>query len=184
LKDTAALEKSLKAALKVAPKEVAEMIKVDAFKVGAINVHSVAVGDKLPPEAQKIFSKASIYLALTPNAVFVTFGAQGEAMMKDVLTQKLAPKPAPLLQADISGKRMMPLLKSAGVPLDGESGAVLEKLGKMDRISVYTVKLEGGDKLSVRYEMGLVPILSLMVTRFGQAQAVPQLEKAVPPQKN
>jgi hypothetical protein len=181
LKDTAALEKSLKAALKVAPEEVAAMIKVDAFKVGAINVHEVAVGDKLPPEAQKIFGKSSIYLALAPNAAFVTFGAQGEAMIKDALTQKLGPKPAPLLQADISGKRMMPLLKSAGVPLDGEAGPYFEKLTKMDRISVYTVKLEGGDKLTIRYEVGLVPIAGLVLTRAGQAQAVPQVAPPLPP---
>ncbi len=179
LKDSAAFEKSLKAALKVAPNEVAQVIKVDAFKVGAVNVHEVAVGDKLPPEAQKIFGKSSIYLAMTPNAAFITFGPQGEAMLKDALTQKLGPKPAPLLQADISGKRMMPLLKSAGVPLDGETRPYFEKLAKMDRISVYTVKLEGGDKFSVRYEIGLAPVALMMVTRMGQAQAVP-LQQAVP----
>jgi hypothetical protein len=174
LKDTAALEKSLKAALKLAPKEAAELIMVDAFKVGEVNVHQFVLGDKIPPEPQKIFGASSVYLAFAPDAAFIAFGPQGEATMKEVLTQKAGPKPASLLQVDISGKRLMPLLKSAGVPIDGAAGPFVEKLAKIDRLSVLTIKLEGGDKLVFRQEVGLTPLLGLMPAKAKPAVPAPR----------
>jgi len=193
LKDPAALEKSLKAAIKIAPNEVAGMIKFDAFKVGAINVHEIAVGEMLPPEAQKIFSKSSVYVAATPTAVFVTFGASAKDVMKEVLTQKLSPKPAPLLQAEVSGKRLMPLIKHTGAPLDGPGGQFFAKFAAMDRVSLLTYKVEGRDnKLVLRQEMGLVPLMGmfgLVRLRFAPVLLCPHLlfgrfSEAVPVQGN
>jgi hypothetical protein len=174
LKDTAALEKSLKALLKVLPKHAADLFKADVFTVEGVNVHEIAVGELLPAEAEKIFSKSSVYVALAPNAVFATFGAQAKSMMKDVLTQKLTPKPAPLVHMEFSGKRIMQLWKHAGAPQQ-----VLDYFGKfadVEHFPLFGVKVEGGNnKLVVRQEFGLLSFFS----SFGFAMAAPA--QAPPP---
>jgi hypothetical protein len=161
-KDTAALEKAMKAGLKVAPKDVAEKFKFDVFKVDAINVHEITVADDLPPEAQKVFGKSSVYFAFGPNAGFITFGAQGKEAIKELLTAKHAPKPAPLANFEISGKRMAALLKGAGAPTDGATGHFFQTLVKLDRIPVGSVKVEGGDRLVVRTEFNLLIVFAGM----------------------
>ena len=77
-KDTAALEKAIKEALKAAPKEVTDRVKLDSFKLDGVSVHEIVVGDELPPEAQKIFTKSSVYIAFTSNAIYASFGAQAK----------------------------------------------------------------------------------------------------------
>lgn len=183
LKDTAELEKALKAVLKVAPKDVTDHIKVDAFKVGDTNVHEIVVGDKLPPEAQKIFGKSNVYVALAPDAVYVAFGAQGQALMKEVAAMKPSAKPAPLIHAEVSGKRLMTLIKNAGAPMEAQ--AFLEKFAKIDHLAVLSVKMEGGkDKLIVREDIGLLPLIGLFGVSaksefkpVAPPKAVPAVEK-------
>ena len=114
INETAALEKALKAGLKAAPKAVADAFKFDAFKVGDINVHEIAVAEELPPEMQKIFGKSSVYFACTPSAAFGAFGPQGKEAMKELLTGKHTPKLTPLVSVEASGKRLAPLIKNAG----------------------------------------------------------------------
>jgi hypothetical protein len=187
LKDTAALEKSIKAVLKVAPKEVTDMLKVDSFKVNGVNVHEILVADKLPPEAQKIFGKSNVLVALAPDAVFITFGAEGKKLMEEALTMKHTPKPAPLLNVEVSGKRIVPLIKNSGAPLEGPVGSIVDKLGKIDKMAVFSVKVEGGERLVFRYEIGAPPIAALLYFRMGvsankqfqqvQPQAIPRAKK-------
>ena len=186
LKDTAALEKAIKAGLNVAPKEVIDTIKVDAFKVGDVNVHEIMVGGKLPPPAQKIFGKSNIYVALAPEAVFVTFGADGKKLMEEVLSQKQSPKPAPLVHMEVSGKRLVSLIKALASepgPGDEKASAIFEMLGKMDRLPVFSLKIEGGDRLVMREEIGLLPIIGLFRTTGHVASAPAQRAdpKAAPP---
>lgn len=163
LKESAALEKAIKAALKVAPKkDIADLVKVDVFQVGDVNVHEIDVRDLLPPEAQKVFSKSPVYVAFAPNAGFVTFGSQAKEAMKEVLTSKPQPKPAPLVQVELSGKRLMTLLKNAGTPLDGPAGPFFEKFAKMEKISLLNLHVAGGEKLVIRTEYGFLSIMSII----------------------
>ena len=167
LKDAPSAEKSIRAALKSAPKEVSDALKVDAHKVGAINVHEITVGEMLPPEAQKIFGKSSVYVAFAPNAVFVTFGAHAKDLMKEALTAKLEPRAAPLVHAEVSGKRLVPLLKAAGVPFDGPFAPILETYTKLDKLPILSIKVDGGDKLVIRTEIGALPIFGWFGVRVG-----------------
>jgi len=162
LKETAALEKAAKAALKIAPPKDAAKFKIDSFKIGDVNVHEIVVADELPMEMQKIFGKSNILIALAPNAVFASFGPDSKKLLTEAITSKAPAKPAPLIQAEVSGKRLLPLLKAAGVPLDGEMKPLFDKLGQLDRIGVYSLKVEGGgDKLVIRQEIGAVPLLGM-----------------------
>jgi hypothetical protein len=189
-KDTAPLEKAIKAALKVAPNEVTGKVKLDSYKVGEVNVHEILVADLLPAEPQKIFGKTNVHVALAPEAVVVTFGARAQSLMKEVLTAKASPKPAPLLHAEVSGKRLVSLIKNAGLPMDDKGKPFLEKLGTMERIAVLSIKLRAeGDKLICDEEIGVVP-LALMFWTVARSESRPAFPpqpvpapKAVPPAK-
>ncbi len=156
VKDTAALETALKAGLKAAPKDIAEKFKFDVFKVDAINVHEIAIADELPPEAQKIFGKSSVYFAFTANAAFASFGPQGKEAIKELITTKHTPKHAPLVSMEASGKRLAALIKSAGAPTEGLPGNFFQMLAKLDRTTFIKVKVEGGERLVVRTEFNLL----------------------------
>jgi hypothetical protein len=152
LKDTAAVETALRTAVKSGPKEDIGMFKLDVFKVEGINVHEIAIGGPLPPEVRKVFGQGSVYFALLPNAVVVTFGPQGKEVMKETLTAKLGPQPSPLVRAEISRKRIEALFKTLGAP-----PAALQFIEKLpeERATVLAIKVEGGDKLVLRVELGL-----------------------------
>jgi hypothetical protein len=158
LKETAPLEKAIKTALKTAKKD--DKVTVDSYKVGDVNVHEVLVAPELPPEMIKIFGKSNIHAALAPDAVFVAFGAHAQDLMKEALTMKPGGKPAPLIHAEVSGTRLLPLIKAAGAPMDGPGGQMLEKFGKLDRVAVLSLKVEGGSRLVLREEIGAVPIVA------------------------
>ncbi len=181
LKDTAALEKALKDAATIVPQPVKDLIKLDAFKVNGVNVHEIAVGEMLPDERQKVFGKSSVYVALAPNAAFVAFGAQGKAIISETLAGKLGPKPAALLHVDIASKRLVPLFKTLGAP--SEAIELIEKLGQTERQAVLAIKVEGGDKLVLRQEIGLAGFFALM-PKAAKANAQPAVAPmAVPAPK-
>ena len=180
LKDTAALEKSLKAAVEIAPKVIRDVFTFDAFKVNGVNVQEIAVGDLLPADIQKVFGKSSVFVALAPHAVFIAFGAQSKAIITEALTGKIGPKPAPLLQFDLSSSRLIALFKTLGAP--PEPIELLEKLDKTDRQPVLAVKAEGGDKLVIRFEFSL-PGLFAVMPKAGKANAAPKVVPVPVPKK-
>jgi hypothetical protein len=140
LKDAAALEKALKNALKSAPEDVAKRIKLGVFQVNGVKVHEIGVGSLLPPDVQKIFGQASIYLGIATDAVFVTFGPRAKEAITEVLAgRSLLPRPAPLVQAELSGKRVMALFKTLGAPR--EALQFIEKLTSAERSTVLAIKV-------------------------------------------
>jgi hypothetical protein len=180
-KDTAAFEKALKDLLKVAPKEVTDKVKIDAFKVGDVSVHEIVVGDELPPEAQKIFTKSSVFIAFAPNAVYASFGAQAREALKEAVLAKRSPKPAPIVAIEFSGKRLLPLIKKTKAPLDGPEGDFLKRLTAKDRINVYSIKCEGGERFVVRMEYGYLPIMGYFLVGRSSEKAFQQVApQAVP----
>ena len=66
-------------------------LKLDAFKVQDVNVHEIAIGNQLPPDAKKVFGQSPVYVALAPNAVFATLGPAGKEAITEALMGKLAP---------------------------------------------------------------------------------------------
>ena len=63
---------------------------MDLFKVGDVNVHELAASSEVTPNAQKVFGKSDVYVALAPEALFITFGPQGKELIKEALSVKLA----------------------------------------------------------------------------------------------
>jgi hypothetical protein len=160
LKDTSELEKSLRAVVPVVPKEIKDLIKLDAFKVNGVAVHEIAVGEIMPPDAKKVFGKSSVYVATAPNAVFISFGAQGKSIITEALTNQAGAKPAPLTQIEISGKRLVSLFKSLGAP--EEAIKLLEGPHKNERQLALAIKFEGGERIVSRLEVGLAPLFAIM----------------------
>lgn len=183
LKDTAALEKALKAVTAIVPPPVKDMVKLDAFKVDGVNVHEITVGQMLPEEVQKVFGKSSVFIALAPNATFVGFGAQAKNLITEALNGKLGPKPASLFQLDISSKRLIALFKALNAP--AEAIELFEKLGHSERQSALALKVEGGDKLVMRLEIGLPAFFALMPkAKSATATFPPPAPKVVAPPKD
>jgi hypothetical protein len=153
LHDTTALEKALRRVAKSVPEREVALIKLDAFKVQGASVHEIAVDKWLPPDARKVFGKNAVYLNLSPDAVFVTFGPRAREIITEALTGKLGPKPAPLAEAEISPKRILALYKTLGAA--PEAIQFIDKLTAADRSTVMAIKLKGGDDLVLRVALGL-----------------------------
>jgi len=167
LKDAGKLEAAFKAALKVAPnKEAQDRLKVDAFQIGNTNVHEIKTGELLPEEAIKIFGKSSVYFAVTPDACYITFGADGKQAISDLLSKKRTPKPMPMAAFDVSGKRLMAMVKTSGEPLEGTFGELYARFAEIDRIRLLGLEVQGGDKLTLRAEMDLWTMMGGMAVPF------------------
>jgi hypothetical protein len=94
---------------------------------------------------------------------------------------KAGAKPAPLIHAEVSGTRLMPLIKATGAP--PEAMKFLEKFAKMERIPVLSVKIEGGDRLVMHEEIGIAPLVALFATagRVANSTFEKVERKVVPP---
>jgi hypothetical protein len=159
LKDTAALEQAIRKSIKAAPKKDVENIKLDAFKVNGVNVHEIGLTDEVPPPVQKIFTKGPVFVALAPNAMYFSFGAHAKDAMQEALLAKRVAKPAPLLQLEASGKKLQPLLKAFGL-LEGGGADYFKMVAARERINLASIKLEGGERLVLRMELGFLPLFA------------------------
>src|SRR5439155_15388767 len=109
-----------------APDEVKQLVKLDVAKVGAVNIHQVNFGGFLPDEAQKLFGgDASLTFAFAPNGIFLAFGPDAVATMKEALAVK--PAPAPALEVVVNPSRVRKLLAATGA-------VVPEGLGTADQM--------------------------------------------------
>jgi hypothetical protein len=68
--------------------------------------------------------------------------------------------------------------------MDGQAMKFLDKFEKLDRLALLTVKLEGGDKLVVREEIGFIPLFMMMgMSMRTQVGAAPPIPVPVPAPK-
>ncbi len=155
--ETADLEKAIKTALAVAPDEAKKMVKLDAGKVGDLNLHEIHIPDA-PEELQKFFGKdQTVYIGVGKTAIYAAYGPDA----KKALADSTALKPAPAAAFDSSGntKRTAGLMKK--LPLfgnelgdddhgpGGSMKAMLNAMEKNDRTAGTTLAVTGGDKLHI-----------------------------------
>ena len=160
LKNTAALEKALRGAVKLAPGEFQKALKLDAGKIDGMAVHELDFSDEMPAEMKRGFGKSpKLYVLFAPDALYLSFGPDGMTILKDALTSKGGP--APLIQAEMNAKRLGKFIKAVRDPKDGQD--YFDQLAKLDRIAVFTFDISGGEKLSLKYSYGAVPLILWMV---------------------
>ena len=90
LKDTAALEKSLREAVPLTFARFQKALKLDAGKINGSAVHELDLQDsELPPSLRKAFGKnPKIYILFAPNALYLAMGTDGMAFLKEALRAK------------------------------------------------------------------------------------------------
>jgi hypothetical protein len=179
LKDTAPVEKAFKEVVKVVPPQAANLFKVDAHKLGERSVHEIAVGEHLPPEAQKIFGKASIYLCFDKDAVCVSFGTAGLDLLKEALNAR--PGQAPMLTVEGNGKRLAELIRKT-IPnkenVAFEATSWLNMIAKQEKITAFSLDIQGGEQFKVRATYG-APLMWFVVG-WSRAEIQPARLQAVP----
>ena len=154
LLETADLEKACREALKTAPEPVRKAVKLDAGKLGELNLHEITISDA-PEELKKFFgADPTVRIGVSKNVVFVAFGADS----KSILAEAVALKPAPAPGFDNSGnlkatakviRRLLPepFLNEQDRESGVGPGAMLDLMEKNDRRAGMTFGLTGGDKL-------------------------------------
>ncbi len=144
--DPAAIEKVVRKAVKDAPKEVQDLIKLDAEKVGDMAVHTLTA-----PEGtewvEKVFGKnAVVRVAFGKDAVYVAVGPDGLAQIKRATELKPA-----------DGKRFDVLMNPAKVNKliadfggGGGPGWIDTIIGKDDGLRSFTgIAVKGGKQLTI-----------------------------------
>ncbi len=178
LKNTAALEKALRGAVKLAPGEFQKALKLDAGKIDGMAVHELDFSDEMPAEMKRGFGKSpKLYVLFAPDALYLSFGPDGMTILKDALTSKGGP--APLIQAEMNAKRLGKFIKAVRDPKDGQD--YFDQLAKLDRIAVFTFDISGGEKLSLKYSYGAVPLILWMVPIRSSATNVAPMAIPLPP---
>jgi hypothetical protein len=146
--DAAGTEKALKAAMKDAPKEIADLIKWDAVKIGDTKAHTVAVVDKLPETLKKAFGEKNLmHVVFTKDAAYVAVGPDAVSRIEKAMALKAADCVG--FNMVIHREKFSPLVTA----LNGR-GFPLSLAEKNETIPVYRLDVFGGDGLHVKFHMG------------------------------
>ena len=146
------------AVVKDLPKEFAEAIKLNAYKIDDVAVHTVELDKLLPLTWLKIFGdKPKLNVAVANKGLFVAVGPDAEAELK----RALALKPAETRNLDFlanlsKGKE---LTTTAG----GNWGNIGNEIPIVDRLlSFYAFDVRGGTNLKIRSGSGQLAIGLMM----------------------
>lgn len=143
------LESFVKTIVSILPEKDAKKIEVDAASAGDIKIHKIVVGDELPPEQKKVFGSDSVYIAFRDDAMFVTFGADGLKLIKEIVTAQAKAGPAVSIQASLS--RIAPLMEAKDRP---SLKLVEDVFGKNPQgTDTFTLKVEGGAKANLQLSL-------------------------------
>jgi len=158
----AALEKELRGLYKNAPPAVKTLLKLDAAKIGDLNVHVARLGPALPPEAQRVFGdEAELAFTFAPKGIYVVFGTDPLTTLKAAIATQ--PQPARGLEVLVNPNRLEKLVSAAAGPPIGAK--VAEMLGAENKLlSAFFASVEGGAELKIRMGMSLklLPRMGLM----------------------
>lgn len=160
--DTSNLDKLLRDFLKLLPESQRKHIKLDVAKVGTVNIHEVRQ-EIIPPRPDgKDLPPGSVYVALAPKAIYVTFGTTGLDAIKALLQAK--PAPARAFDFVVNPKRTMKLVETF-VKNKDEVEAFTKAFGTEDEtLSAFHIEVLGGEELKVRAGMNLklIPRISVL----------------------
>lgn len=169
LADPAAVDKAFRAMVKGLPKEVQEMIKLDAEKAGDLSAHTFTAPDGTDWMEKMFGKKATVRVAFGKDAVYAAVGPDGLAEIKRAAGLKAAD--GKRMDFVVNGAKASKLLTAvAGEQPGGPGGPgmfVTAMFGKADALrSLQGVEVTGGDKLTVTYtQTGAGLVMGLFVGR-------------------
>jgi hypothetical protein len=156
-KESANLEKAIRAAVKILPERERGYFKFDAGKVGDVAVHEIDLTSEAAEPAKKIFGDVQkAHFAFTKDALYATYGPDGLKLLMEAMAAK--PGPAAAMDSSSDGKKMADLMKRL-MPPGNPNQARGIGLGFFETMSSsMRVTVEGGDRLKVRvgYNMGMM----------------------------
>lgn len=170
--DPAAIEKTVRKMVKDAPKEVQDLVKLDAEKVGEMSVHTLTVPEGAEWVEKMFGKKAVLRLAFGKDAVYVSFGPDGLAQLKRAT--ELKPTDGKRFDIVMNPAKLNKLLEdlTGGLGGGGEGGMIAMLIGKEEGLRSWTgVDVKGGKELKVtisQHRTGLlVGFLGFAVFRVG-----------------
>ena len=147
LDDPAPLVKLVLALAKDLPKDFIEKLKLNAYKIGDVPVHTVALDKLLPDNVLKLFGdKPALNIAVGNKGLFLAVGHNAEAELK----RALALKPAETRAFDTLTNlvKAKELMAAAG----GGNGFIFERMPLADRLtSIFSLDVRGGADFKVRF---------------------------------
>lgn len=127
------------------PKDAATDVTFDVEKVGRVGIHRVTL--RLDDEARRVFGDNYLYLAFRDDAVFVTGGSRGLALLKEALA--VAPvTTGKVMEVQIAASRLAPLNK-----VRAAQDVAREVFGDDRDGDRLRLTLEGGDAATLRLSM-------------------------------
>ena len=150
--DPSALEKAFKKFMETdGPAENVGTFKWDADKAGKVSIHTFKLnGANLPPPVKVFGEETTLAFAFAPKGIYVAFGPDPIATIKDALNAKPAESAA--LDVVINPSRLGKLVeKFGGNPLEIERA-----IGKEDKLlSAGSLRVISGKELTVRLAVNL-----------------------------
>lgn len=165
MREVNALTTTLLALLKDFPKTEQVLIKLNAAKVGDVNIHRIDAQAQFDAKTKAAFGDNPIYVAFRKDAVFVVLGDDGLAAIKGAIAAPATSGPP--IQFEMSLSRMAQVF--ATTDADRKTAEKLLRAGKSDRVRV---TLEGGASLRIRLEAHLSVLETL--SQLGGLAAVEQ----------
>lgn len=162
VQDGAGIDKALRQIVGQLPPKQRKIVTFDVEKVGSVAIHSVAP-DKNDKKVQQMFGDNPLYVAVRNNELVVAMGEKGLSTLKEAL--EAAPKAAPLLQMQMSARRLAPLL----VQDNKEAPEIARKVFSADKgDDKLQLTMEGGELLKLR--LGMKGKVVTFFDKLGQAK--------------
>ena len=161
LDDPTTFLKIVLAVAKDLPKDFAEAIKLNAYKIGDVSVHTLTLDKLIPEDILKIFGeKPALNIAVGNKGLFLAVGPNAAAEIK----RAMALKPAEATVFDVVANlaKWKDLIKAAGGNL-----REIEAIPMPDRLmSYYGFDVRGGKDLKMRTSGGQYALMMMMMS-FG-----------------
>lgn len=163
--DPANLEKTWKAGVADWAKEDKELVKLDAEKIGEVNVHTITY-KTVPKEIAETFGKeVVIRIGFGAKAMFLAVGPDGGKLIETAAALKT--KPSRVMALDYHNGRLKTFAAKLGMPV--EQLSTLDRMfGKSDgKLPFYDVIVTPGETLVVMLKQNRLGIMSIFSGFFG-----------------
>ena len=154
LDDPTPLVKLVLAMAKDLPKEFVEAVKLNAYKIGDVPVHTVALAKFLPEDILKLFGKEpALNIAVGNKGLFLAVGPNAEVELKRAMALK--PVESSAFDTKVNMAKGKELVVAAGGNLrDFERVPVGDRL-----VSMYALDVRGGADFKVRFASGQLLVM-------------------------
>ncbi|HZT82659.1 MAG TPA: hypothetical protein VFA26_20690 [Gemmataceae bacterium] len=147
VRDGEAVEQGIKEVIKELPEEAKGLVTLNAEKAGSVRIHKIDAEQFYDEDARKMFGKGPIWFAVSNNMAVLAAGEDALKALKDALA--LEPKAARTLQAEVSLKRLAPLMAKE----HKAAPKAAEEAFKAPHDDTIRLTLEGGQSLRLRASM-------------------------------